>query len=140
MANAVILGRNQYGVPRLATGGQTPPGSGTQYTVLAATTHCRIRMASAYVTWTVQPSPLEIHLTVDGVAITHTVNDPVSATWYYASLNTFANLATQDLTTGATTPYYGTVLWEGTVVSVTTETTGGTVTVLGCNVIYDTLQ
>jgi len=46
---------------------QANPISGTKYTVLSTTRRVRILNIAARVTWTVQPNPLEIHLTIDGV-------------------------------------------------------------------------
>lgn len=64
---------------------QANPVSGQKYTVLDTVKNARIKSISAKITWaTTQPTPLEVHLTIDGKTITHTFTDPVSATEYIA--------------------------------------------------------
>ena len=68
-----------------ATLSQANPVSGTKYTVLDTTKNLRIIGISVKITWaTTQPTPLEVHITIDGNTITHTFTDPVSATEYVA--------------------------------------------------------
>jgi len=62
---------------------QANPVSGTKYTVLDTTNNVRIESIAVNVTWaTTQPTPLEIHLTIDGQSYTASQTDPVSATNY----------------------------------------------------------
>jgi len=64
---------------------QANPVSGTKYTVLDTTKNVRIISIACDVTWaTTQPTPLEIHVTIDGVAYNYYKADPVTATDYYA--------------------------------------------------------
>jgi len=64
---------------------QANPVSGTKYVVLDTTKNVRIISLEAKITWaTTQPTPLKVHLTIDGEALRYYVNDPVSGTLYYA--------------------------------------------------------
>lgn len=113
---------------------ETPPTSGTKYTVLAATGKVRIISIYAKVTWTVQPDPLEVHVTVDGQTLRFQKADPVSATNYYA---VFAADSTQNWQVLQTTDEKARAfLLEGRSVKVEVETTGGTVSELACIVKY----
>ena len=62
---------------------QANPVSGTLYTVLDTTRNVRIISIGAKITWaTTQPTPLEVVVTIDGVTLTFSVANPVSATPY----------------------------------------------------------
>jgi hypothetical protein len=122
---------------------QATPVSGTKYTVLDTTRNCRIHSIVAKVTWTVQPTPLEIHLTIDGEAFVATQANPVTATDYALA----QSVATDMLAAVAgvfTTAYNVDALpiynYEGQSVKVEVETTGGTVDPLECRVKYSVLQ
>jgi len=116
-----------------ATLNQANPGSGTQYAVLATTRNVRIISIAVVCTWTVQPTPLEVHLTIDGNTITHTFTDPVSATWYYTSMSAALAELLQPLSaTSPDRPF----LYEGRSVAITAEITGGTVSNLSARVKY----
>jgi hypothetical protein len=65
-----------------ATLSQASPTANTLYTVLDTTKNCRISSATASVTWTVQPTPLDLVFTIDGQTIMHTIANPVTATDY----------------------------------------------------------
>jgi len=108
---------------------QANPVSGTKYTVLATTKNVRIISIEVDVTWSGQPTPLEIHVTVDGVVFTFTVTDPASATAYFARFNEGAVATSQIL---ETTQYssWRSFLLEGRSVKVEAEITGGTVSSL----------
>ena len=111
------------------------PVSGTKYEVLATTKNARIEGISVQCTWTVQPTPLEIHVTIDGQAFTFTVANPVTATDYFARLSTEAAITAQVLDT---TDYARerAFLLEGRSVKVEAEITGGTVSNLLARVKY----
>lgn len=120
-----------------ATIAQANPVSGQKYTVLDTTKNVRVYSVSVSVTWTVQPTPLEVHFTIDGQAITHTFANPVSNTFYDAVLTASAIPTAQVLriTTDAV-PQYRAFLYEGKSIKIEAETTGGTVQVLDCRVKY----
>jgi len=129
--------RYEYPVPEHqadAVLNQANPVSGTQYEVLATTRNVRILGIQANVTWTVQPTPLQIHLTIDGQTIIFNVVDPVSTTIYFATLRASGDPANQALDS----TFYDKVpfLMEGRSVRITAETTGGTVSNLSARVIY----
>jgi len=114
---------------------QDNPISGQKYTVLDTTANVRIIHIGVRVQWTGQPTPLEIHITIDGRSITHTKANPVSNTWYEATIYP------QDDTTSyrldpAGDGRYRAFQYEGRAVKVEAETTGGTVTNLYARVIY----
>ena len=121
---------------------QATPASGTKYTVLDTTRNCRIHSIVAQVTWTVQPNPLEVHLTIDGVAYTMTQANPATATPYALS----ESVATDFLVTTAGTfvtvfsAVNPPITFEGKTVKVEAETTGGTVDPLECRVKYSILR
>lgn len=116
-----------------ATLNQANPDSGTKYEVLATTKRVRLIGISVQCTWTVQPTPLEIHLTINGQTVTYTFTDPVTATDYFAK-NSLGNAETaQELTvTQPDVPF----LREGRSVKVEAEITGGTVSNLSARVKY----
>lgn len=123
---------------------QANPVSGTLYGVGALATalsNVSIKSAVARVTWTVQPTPLEIVIVVDGDTITHAFPNPVSATSYGIADSiafSFAAPAAQNLIaahTAATIP----IVYEGQSVQVFARTTGGTVQLLECRVRYKRL-
>ena len=118
-----------------ATLNQANPVSGTKYTVLDTVYNARIKSISVTCTWTVQPTPLEIHMTIDGVSITFTVTDPVSTTPYSAAWLDDQPETAQDLVTVVYEPSrLGLV--EGQSVKIEAEITGGTVSNLSARVKY----
>lgn len=114
---------------------QGNPVSGTAYPVLAATNNVRIISIAVSVTWTVQPNPLEVHVTIDGNTITYTVANPVSATYYFARPAAALAETAQILDTNYYS-HYRAFLLEGKNVAITAETTGGTTSNLACRVKY----
>jgi hypothetical protein len=113
---------------------QANPVSTTLYPVLAATTNVRIYGIEVDVTWTVQPTPLDIVMVIDGVTITFTVANPVSTTKYYATVS-MATAATAQLL--ETTDRFSTgraFLIEGRSVAISARTTGGTTSALNARV------
>jgi hypothetical protein len=107
---------------------QASPVSGTKYVVLATTNNVRIIKALAAVTWTVQPNPLEIHVTVDGRAEYGAYTNPVSTSQYGLVLSQTGELLFY-LTTSVYAPQRA-FLIEGKSIKVEAETTGGTVSQL----------
>lgn len=117
---------------------QASPVSGTKYTVLATTKNVRIRSIVAQVTWSGQPNPLEVHLTIDGIPFTVTQTNPVSATPYALAQSVAADFLAA--AAGVFVTVYSAVnvpiQYEGKSVKVEVETTGGTVSLLECRVKY----
>jgi len=116
---------------------QANPVSGTKYTVLDTTKNVRIISIAAMITWaTTQPTPLEVHITIDGVAITVSKTDPVTATPYEV-----ANKSPESaglVFTSATQEYRGLGILEGRSVKIEVEITWSTTqpTPLFCRVKY----
>lgn len=117
-----------------ATLSQANPVSGTKYTVLDTTKNVRVVTAFVSVTWTVQPTPLQIHVTIDGNSLTHQVTNPVSATNYELALNNQGETA-QPLSVEGTRLNWG-FCYEGRSIKIEVETTGGTVSNLSATVKY----
>ena len=116
-----------------ATLNQANPVSGTKYAVLDTQQAQKVRIIgiSVQCTWTVQPTPLEIHVTIDGQTVTFTITDPASATDHFAC-NSLGNAETaQELS--ITQPDQA-FLREGRSVKVEAEITGGTVSNLSARV------
>lgn len=120
---------------------QNDPSSGTKYewkasagagAALGTQKNVRIISIVAQVTWTVQPSPLQIHITIDGVALEGSQTDPVTATPYFAKLR--GNLTTIFLLDTTDFAYARPFLIEGRSIKIEFETTGGTVSNLSARV------
>jgi len=122
---------------------QATPVSGTQYTVLDTTRNVRIHACVANVTWTVQPSPLEVHATIDGQTYTWSQANPVTAT-NYAIIQSVAGDGSaitgglMALTYGVDTLFVNDL--EGQSVKVLAEITGGTSDPLACRLKYSVLR
>jgi len=116
-----------------ATLNQANPGDGTQYEVLPTTRNARIIGITVICTWTVQPTPLEIHVTIDGQTLTFAKTDPVSGTYYTIELNP-ERAENAGYLTGWAAGYY--ILMEGRSIRITAEITGGTVSNLSARVKY----
>jgi hypothetical protein len=114
------------------------PVSGALNPVLAPTEDVRIISITANLNWTVQPSPLEVHVTIDGQDITHLINNPVTSVWYFARITESNDEANQELHATAI-GYYRAFLYEGQNITITAETTGGTVQRIYCRVKWDRL-
>lgn len=114
-----------------------PPISGTKYewstdgtvpNAVGTKKNIKLLSLTAKVTWTVQPSPLEIHVTIDGIAYIFAKIDPVSATIYYAREYANAAANAQALVTSEYLHERGNAgLLVGRSILVEVETTGGTV-------------
>lgn len=128
--------RSTAKVPELqanATLSQANPVSGTKYTVLTTSKNVRWLGYESHITWTVQPNPLEIHQTVDDIAKTGSVNNPVSGTSYYVTIRSYTDapvLSTTDMLPSA--PF----IFECRSLKIEAEITGGTVQSLTANVRY----
>lgn len=114
---------------------QANPVSGTKYTVLATAYNVRLIELVAIVTFTVQPNPLEIHETIDGVALVWAQGNPASATGYFATSIGGASSTGGGFATAATHSSRA-FLHEGRTVKIEAETTGGTVQNLDGRVKY----
>lgn len=111
---------------------QANPVSGTKYEVLATNKRVRIIGIAVSSLWTVQPTPLEIHVTIDGIAYKWTQTDPVDGSWYMCPLDArFAETA-QEMAAGAALS--SAFVLEGRTVKVEAEITGGTVSNLTARV------
>lgn len=110
------------------------PVSGTEYPVLTTKRYVRIIDAECKVTWTVQPTPLELHFTIDGRVVTFTVANPISATPYAARYR-HADGGNGVLIILNTNALSGFII-EGRSIAITAEITGGTVQNLSSRVKY----
>lgn len=110
------------------------PVSGTPYTVLAATEDVRIISVDVICTWTVQPSPLEAHIVLDGVAYDPGFGNPVSNQDYMWFLQPYNLGGTLAATGGDKHDINKAFILEGQNASVTAEVTGGTVQNLSARV------
>lgn len=118
---------------------QANPVSGTKYTVLPSTANVRLRSLSIKADWTVQPTPLESHITFDGIETTYAGANPATGDY-------FSPTTDQDSGAGAPTSQVMVNQWtdryidimpvESKSMSITGEITGGTVQLLYCRVKY----
>lgn len=133
--------KNTYTLMADAVLSQASPVSGTKYTVLAITKNCRILSLVVQVTWSVQPNPLEAHLTIDGIPLIITQANPASATPYAMAQSVAADFLAA--VAGVFVTVYSAVnvpiQYEGRSVKVEVEITGGTVSLLECRVKYSRL-
>jgi len=132
--------RYEYPVPEHQTDvtlNQANPISGTLYEVLAATPNVRLVMVAVRVTWTVQPTPLEVHITIDGVTYTASYTDPITATDHFL-IPISAGYPYPGMTLVLLTEAirHGYPIIEGRNIRVQVETTGGTVSALQARVRY----
>ena len=102
--------------------------------VLLASDKVKVYSISASVTWTVQPSPLEIIVIIDGTTtILHVQEDPVSEQEYSAILLAGEPPWLQGMdTTGLASSRA--FIYEGHNVAINARTTGGTVSNITCRV------
>jgi len=111
---------------------QANPISGDKYTVLDTTKNVRIIGIQAVVTWTVQPTPLECHITIDGLSLTASQTDPVSGTGYHVEIVEGGGTFRFTLATHENRAF----LVEARSIKIEVETTGGTVSNLSARVKY----
>ena len=104
---------------------QANPVSGTKYPVLDTTKNVKIISCTVRCTWTVQPDPIEIHVTIDGQSKSASFPDPISNAEYH--LNFYPSSANFGLDAtklaGEMTP----LSLEGRSIKIEAEITGGTV-------------
>jgi hypothetical protein len=117
---------------------QATPTSAALYTILPTTLNCKIYSATVSVTWTVQPTPVEIIVTIDGNVITHAFTNPVSTTPYGICNGVVAcnGAATAQLLAAAYAVDSLPPFYEGKSIMIQARTTGGTVSVLAGRVKY----
>jgi len=114
---------------------QNDPVSGTKYIVLDTTKNVRIISIHAVCTWTVQPTSLQIDITIDGILHTFKIAEPVSTTYYYGKLNPANEAIFQGLSPtvlAINRPF----LLEARSVKVEASITGGTVQNLSARIKY----
>lgn len=111
------------------------PISGTRYETLPVTAECRVLNIAARCTWTVQPTPLEVWIEIDGQTLQFIRVNPVSNTWYYTNLT--VNAPDNNLPLGAG-QFQMAFIIEGRSVQVLAEITIGTVSRLQCRLYYGT--
>lgn len=108
---------------------QNNPVSGTQYPLLAAVKNAQIISIMTYVTWTVQPD-VEIHGTIDGIAVRWFIAAPVSDTVYMAELWRPNDLWNSQRLVTTNFTAYGSKIIPCNSIKLDAETTGGTVSKL----------
>ena len=114
---------------------------GTQAKKLGAQKNVRIISVEIECAWTAQPSPLELHITVDGILHTYSKTDPVTATMYFPTRR--PELASNDQRldpTASEIQDYHTFELEGRSVKVEAEITGGTVSNLSMRVKWAKME
>lgn len=116
---------------------QAAPTTGLQYTVLDTVSNARLIAAFVQCTWTVQPDPLQIHLTIDGRTITANRANPVTITTYYLAPDMTSHGAdAYNLSATKEDALRRAFLLDGRSIKVTAEITGGTVSNLRARCIY----
>ena len=107
---------------------QANPGTGVIYPLLVLTGNVRIISIAMSCTWTVQPTPLECHITGD-VQITHPQGNPVSTRYYIPSIISQSAMAAGGISDSTVfdpsinRPF----LYESGAMAIGFEVTGGTV-------------
>jgi len=119
---------------------QANPTSGLEYEVLPTTEKVRIKSISISVAWTVQPSPLEVHFTVDGLTRRHYFNNPVTATQYYVERGQTHLDSSSQVMAVTTVQSSRAFLIEAKSLRITAETTGGTVSNITVRIKYAVLR
>lgn len=116
-----------------ATLDEDDPVSGQKYTILETTKDVKIYSLVAKSIWSEQPSPLEIHVTIDGNTITFTKANPASNEFYEADRQ--ANLAesAQSLNAMGISRYVA-QYYQGKSIKIEAEVTGGTVSNLSTRI------
>jgi len=117
---------------------QANPVSGTKYTVLDTTRNVRVYGISAKITWaTTQPTPLEVHGTIDGRTVKWSQGNPVSGTWYYGYVFSALALNAQVFTT-TVIETTNSIVFDARSVKIEAEITWATTqpTPLLCRVLY----
>lgn len=115
---------------------QANPVSGTKYTVLDTVKNARIMSMEVDCAWTVQPTPLQLHVTIDGQTIIFSLIDPATATGYYAKVWPASAEDSQGLDGATVFPQYKPFIVEGKSIKIEAEITGGTVQSLDARIKY----
>lgn len=117
---------------------QVNPTSGLEYVLLPPTLNVRIVSISCNVVWTVQPSPIECRMNVDGAIQNFQQANPVSARVYIPQILSF--LAPGAMSMADSTVFDPSTnrpfLLEGRSIRIAFETTGGTVQNLEARIKY----
>lgn len=129
----------QYVFQQKAEVNQANPVSGTQYSLLPTTRNVRVLGLEASCTWTVQPNPLEMHMTVDGKAVKFSQGNPVSTTLYRPLVELAKALNAMNCS-GTAYHVYSLRQWDCAELKVDVEVTGGTVQSLDADLIYYIMQ
>lgn len=114
---------------------QVNPGDGTIYEVLPEVRNVRLINAQIRCTWTLQPTPLELHAVIDGVTWNWSQGNPVSNTSYYPVITPELDVDAQWLN-ATLYGYYRASLLDARSLSISAEISGGTVQNLDCWVYY----
>ena len=115
---------------------QANPISGTPYAVLPVTTFVRVIAAGSYCTWTVQPTPLQLHFVIDGAAISYSIVNPGSVVAYTPSHYATDPPLNQAMIGEGAESFNRPFLLEGKSILITAEVTGGTVQNLVARIIH----
>jgi len=131
--DGLLSGVNIFGHMPDATISQSNPTSGTKYTILNTTKNARILGVGVKCTWTVQPTALKIHLTIDGQNSTAATVNPINNTWYMIYWS--EPYANPDL--GSSIQMHRRAFFvEGISIKIEAEITEGTVSELSARVKY----
>ena len=110
---------------------QANPVSGTKYTVLDTAKNVRIIAIMVRCIWTAQPTPLEVHVTIDGNVLLGQFVSPENDKDYYAFVGSGSVQLILQLEVTTTERSF---MLEGRSVKVEAEITGGTVSNLSARV------
>ena len=127
MVDAIYGGKHFWVLQADVVLNQANPVSGTQYVVLAETTFVGIRGGAAQCTWTVQPTPLELHHVLDGIDLLSQRVNPASATYYFLAEASWPTGLLQDLIAIDYAERSKGYIFEATTALFIGEVTGGTV-------------
>lgn len=112
------------------------PASGVKTEVLPTSKNVKILSIATRITWTVQPTPLEVHGIIDGIPFLWSVPNPASATWYYAKFvasdSEIGQLLTPTEVTAAVDQHI-----TARSAKIEVEATGGTFSRVQCVVKYE---
>lgn len=103
----------------------------------------RIKSINVNVVHAAAPTPLEVHITIDGIAYAFTFNNPVSTTEYFCVLSPERAPANQllfELADYNNVCLHKDELLQGKSVQVLAEITGAGATALNCRVRYERLE
>lgn len=113
---------------------ESPPVLGQKYTLLDTTENVFILNIHGNVTWTDQPTPLELHYTIDEITETAQLANPNSGANYFMTRPSHTTTLFQWSSTDFSK--YGLGLVQARSVKIEVEITGGTVSRLKSNLKY----